>query len=115
MLAYVGFDSLESRSLAAAGKNRSSINRVSSQVLGASLTDGSVSFEHQAERVEARMTAGATRVLPVFDQHFPQRQIQLCLIVGQYWHRSRRRRDGLAKHTPDYPVSALHRTGPQPG
>src|SRR5258708_19337186 len=103
MLAYVGFDALESSSLAAAGKNRSSINRVSSQVLGASLTDGSVSFEHQAERVEARMTAGATRVLPVFDQHFPQRQIQLFRIVGQSRHPTRRRRAGLPSHTSPSP------------
>src|SRR5260370_38644487 len=102
MLGFVGFDLLESRSLAAAGKNRLSLHRVSSQVLGAPLSDRSITFERQAERVEARMTAGAARVFPMFDQHFPQRQIQLCFIVGQYWPRGSPRREGLSKHTPEH-------------
>jgi hypothetical protein len=82
MLAYVGLHAFESGPFGAAGKNGACINRMSREVLGPPLSNGPVTFKRQTERIEARVTGGADRILPVFDQHVPQRQIQLRLIVG---------------------------------
>src|SRR5258708_4049844 len=62
MLAYVRLHANESGSLAAAGKNRLGIDRMAGEVLGPPLTDRSVAFERQAERIEARVTRGADRI-----------------------------------------------------
>ncbi len=70
-------------------------------------------FERQSERVESRMTGGATRVGPVALQHLPQRQIHLGLIGRQLGHKRRRRRNLVAQYIPRHPIAALDRAGPQ--
>src|SRR5712671_5868061 len=104
MLADVGLHGLESGALAAAGKYRLGIDRPSGEVVGTPLPNGAVPFEHQAQGIKARMTGGATRVLPVFSKYFPQGQIELGLIVGQFGHCGRRWRYGFAEYALDGPV-----------
>ena len=83
------------------------------QIVGSTPADRIERFERQSERVESRVTGGATRVGPVPLQHLAQRQVHLGLISRQLGNHRGRRRDLVAQYVLRHPVAALHRAGPQ--
>src|SRR3954468_21732185 len=66
-------DALQSLSFDASGEGRSGVDRAPAQTVGSTPADRIKSFECQSERVEPRVTGGATRVGPMPLQHLTQR------------------------------------------
>ena len=89
------------------------INGMAGEVFFAAFADRAEAFKHQPERIEPRVAGGAIGIRAMPGQHFAQRQIHLGLVVRQFGHDRRRRRDALAQNIFHHPVAALHGAGAQ--